>query len=94
MRAKAPPAKRSEKSDGKGDGDENDYNLFPRVFYLPTPRERGNKDPGSGWSRVLVPNLSSWEGSHFIKVLSPLLFVTSYYKPALWATMENSLSIS
>jgi len=29
-----------------------------------------------------------------MKVLSPLLFVTSYYKPALWATMENSLSIS
>ena len=76
MPAKAPTAKRSEKSDGKGDGDENNSSLVPRVFYLPTPGERGKKDPRSGWSRVLVTNLSSWEGSHFIKVLSPLLFVT------------------
>ena len=69
-------------------------NLVPRIFHLPTPMERGKKDPGSGWSRDLVTNLSSWEGFQFIKLLSPLLFVTSYYKLAPWATMENSLSIS
>ena len=54
------------------------FNLAPRVFYLSPPqRESAKKDPGSGWLRVSVTNLSSWEGSHVIKVLSPLLFVTS-----------------
>ena len=36
----------------------------PRVFHLPTPK----KDPCSGWSRVLVTNLSSWEGSQFFRI--------------------------
>ena len=45
----------------------------------PLQRDRGKKDPVSGWSRVLVTNLSSWERSQFIIVLLPLLFVT--YKP-------------
>ena len=50
---------------------------FPRSFISPPQRERGKKDPGSGWSHVLVTNLSSREGSQFIKVLSPRPFVTS-----------------
>mgnify|MGYP000509553994 CR=1 FL=1 len=50
---------------------------FPGSFISPPQRERGKKDPGSGWSRVLVTNLSSREGSQFIKVLSSLPFVTS-----------------
>ena len=50
---------------------------FPGSLISPPQREREKKDPGSGWSRVLVTNLSSREGSQFIKVLSPLPFVTS-----------------
>ena len=37
-------------------------NLVPRVFHLPTPKERGKKDPGSGWSRVLVTNYPHGRG--------------------------------
>ena len=66
---------------------------FPGSFISPHQRERGKKDPGSGWSRVLVTNLSSREGFQFIKVLSPRPFVTSS-EPVLWATMESSFSIS
>ena len=68
----------------------------PRSQGLSSPqpqRERGKKDPGSGWSRVLVTNLSSREGFQFIKVLSPRPFVTSS-EPALVGTMESSFSIS
>ena len=50
---------------------------FPGSFISPPQRERGKKDPGSGWSRVLVTNLSSREWSQFIKVLSPRPFVAS-----------------
>ena len=50
---------------------------FPGSFISPPQSEQGKKDTGLGWSRVLVTNLSLWEGSQFIKVLSPLLFVTS-----------------
>ena len=50
---------------------------FPGSFISPPQRERGKKDPGSGWSHVLGANLSSREGSQFIKVLSPTPFVTS-----------------
>jgi len=52
----------------------------PRSQGLSSPHPKGSeveKDPGSGWSRVFVTNLSSWEGFQFIKVLSPLLFATS-----------------
>ena len=91
MPAKAPTAKRSEKSDGKGDGDVNNSNLVPRVFYL-TPRERRKKDPGSGWSRVLVTNLSSWRGPILSKYCRRCCLLPP--EPALWVTMENSLSIS
>ena len=66
---------------------------FPGSFISPPQRERGKKDPGPGWSHVLVTNLSSREGFQFIKVLSPRPFVTSS-EPALWATMESSFSIS
>ena len=41
----------------------------------PPQRERGKKDLGSGWSRILVTNLSLSVGSQFIRVLSLLLFV-------------------
>ena len=48
-------------------------NLVPRVFHLPTANGASEERP---WFLVLVTNLSSWEGSQFIRVLSPLLFVT------------------
>ena len=50
-------------------------NSFPGSSISPPQREWGRKYPGSGWSRVLVTNLSSLERSQF-KVLSPLPFVT------------------
>ena len=46
-----------------------------RAFDTPQ-MEREKKDPGSGWSRVLVTNLCSWEWSQFLRMLLPLLFVT------------------
>ena len=72
---------------------QNAATSFPGSFISPPQRERRKKDPGSGWSHVLVTNLSSREGFQFIKVLSPRPFVTSS-EPALWATMESSFSIS
>ena len=30
---------------------------FPGIFIFPPQREQGKKDPGSGWSRVLVRNI-------------------------------------
>ena len=50
------------------------WELQPRSQGLSSPHPKG---PGSGWSRVLVTNLSSREGSQVIKVLSPRPFVTS-----------------
>ena len=50
---------------------------FPESFISPPQRERGKEDPGSGWSRVLVTNLFSWEGSQFIRLSSRLVFVRS-----------------
>ena len=50
---------------------------FPGYFIPPPQRERGKKDPGSGWSRISVTNLSLSEGSQFIRVMSPLLSVTN-----------------
>ena len=64
----------------------------PRSLGLPK-RERGKKDPGSSWSRVLVTNLCSWEESQLFRILSPLVFVT--YKTdlvSLWVTLESSFS--
>ena len=49
---------------------------FPESFISPPQRKLEKKDPGSGWSRVLVTHLFSREGSQFIKVLSPRPFVT------------------
>ena len=43
----------------------------------PPKGEWGKKDPGSGWSRALVTNLSSWEGLQLFRILTPLVFVTS-----------------
>ena len=40
-------------------------------------REWSKKDPGLGWSRVLLTKLSSCEGFQFCRKLSPLAFVTS-----------------
>ena len=39
-------------------------NLVPRVFHLPTPNGEREEILCSGWSRVLLTNLSSCEGSH------------------------------
>ena len=68
MPAKAPLAKRSEKSDGKGDEDKNNSNLVPRVFYLPTPRERGKKEPWFRLVTCLGDKFIFMGGSYFIKV--------------------------
>ena len=61
----------------------------------PPHRQQGKKDPGSGWSHVLVTNLSSWEGSKFRTILSLLAFAT--YKAdlvSLRTTLESSFSIA
>ena len=39
-------------------------NLVPRVFHLPTPKGKRDERPCSGWSHVLMTNLSSYDGSH------------------------------
>ena len=68
---------------------------FPESFISPPQREQGKKDPGSGWSRVLVTNLSSWEGPQLFRILTPLVFFISKTDFASFrATMESSLSIS
>ena len=53
--------------------------LQPRPQSLLSPhfkRKQRDEDPGSGWSRVLMTNLSLLEESHIIRLLSPLVFVT------------------
>jgi len=68
---------------------------FPGSFKSPPQRELGKKDPGSGWSRVLVTNLYYWEGSQIFGILSPLVFVSSKsYFASLRAISESFLSIS
>ena len=67
------------------------YSLVFICFSFSQPRSQGlssshkrewsKKDPGLGWSRVLLTKLSSWEGFQFCRKLSPLAFVTS--KPRL-----------
>ena len=73
-------------------------NTQPRsqgLFIAPRQRERGKKDPGSGWSRVLVTSLSSRERFQFFKILLAFVFLTSKTKcVSLRATLESSVSIS
>ena len=51
----------------------------------PPHRKQGKKDPGSGWSHVLVTHLSSWEGSKFLTILSLLAFATYKLSPSCFS---------
>ena len=55
----------------------------------PPHKKQGKKDPGSGWSHVLVTNLSSWKGSKFLTILSLLAFAT--YKLSLSSFSPGNL---
>ena len=50
------------------------YNIVPRVLSYPTPGAR-ERDPGKRWSRVSQEKKKTQEGSLFLKVLSPQIFV-------------------